>query len=338
MEIITTPKKNIVLDASMLTTLMSCGRKFDLTHNHNMVSINGKSNSLEVGSIIHKVLEVYGKNIINGYSKSNSIAAGLAAGEMYVQGCKSCNDFTIIHSVTINNTSANQSEHICDSNCLLKPSCGHSVNEYPGVMNTPQESTTKPARVGWKWALETCEQYFDYWKNDSWIPLEIEVVKGKILYEDDEIRILWKAKLDNISDTNQGIFPIDHKTMKQNREKISLNNQFIGQCLIVGTRSMFIDEIGLQTSLKPEEKFKRVMMNYTADKLIEWQSEILPYWAYKLIEYNESGYWPPNFTQCESKYGACGFMREVCEADRNMREENLKIYFKVGPTWNPEND
>jgi hypothetical protein len=327
MEIITT-KKNIVIDASMLTTLMSCGRKFDLNHNLNLQSINGKSNSLEIGSIIHKVLEVYNKNLINGFGRASSISSGLAAGEMYIQGCKLCTDFISVEIPDENGKTAH----------LSKPLCGHSINEYPGVVNTPQESTTKPARTGWKWALETCEQYFTHYANDSWVPLEVEVVKGKILYEDDEIRILWKAKLDLTCDTNQGIFPIDHKTMKQNRDKVSLNNQFIGQCLIMNTRSMIVDEIGLQTSLKPEEKFKRVPISYSADRLIEWQSEILPYWGYKLIEYNESGYWPPNFTQCESKYGMCSYMKDVCEVDRNMREENLKIFFKVGPQWNPEND
>lgn len=322
----------------MLTTLMSCGRKFDLTHNHNLVPMSGKSNSLEVGSIIHKVIEVYNKNLINGFPRQECIALGLAAGEMYVRGCPSCTDFDSECFCNDGSGPPNTSCPDCEGTGKKKPPCGHSINEYPGVMNTPQESTTKPARVGWKWALETCEQYFAHYNNDSWVPLEVEVVKGKILYEDDEIRILWKAKLDLISDTNQGIFPIDHKTMKQNREKVSLNNQFIGQCLIMGTRSMIINEIGLQTSLKPEEKFRRVMMSYSADKLIEWQSEILPYWAYKLIEYSESSYFPPNYTQCESKYGMCGFMKDVCEMDRNMREESLKIYFKVGPQWDPNND
>lgn len=319
MEILT-KKKNIILDATMFTTLMSCGTKYDLTFNNNFESIHvhGKGNNLEIGSIIHKVLEVYYKNIINGFGKYDARMSGLAAGEMYVRGCAYCSNY-----VSVDNS---------------KPECGHSINEYPGVINTPQESSTKPSRTGWKWALETCEQYFDHWKNDSWVPLEVEVVKGKILYEDDEIRILWKAKLDLTADTNQGIFPCDHKTMKQSREKIALNNQFIGQCLIMGTRSMIVNDIGLQTTLKPEEKFKRVVMSYSADKLIEWSSEILPYWAYKLIEYNESGYYPPNYTQCESKFGVCHFLKDVCELDRGMREESIKINYIKGLGWNPTND
>jgi hypothetical protein len=56
------------------------------------------------------------------------------------------------------------------------------------------------------------------YRNDYWVPLEVEVVKARILYEDEEIRILWKAKLDVIFDTNQGIYPCDHKTSKQRRD------------------------------------------------------------------------------------------------------------------------
>jgi hypothetical protein len=167
--------------------------------------------------------------------------------------------------------------------------------------------------------------------------LETEIVKGKVLYEDDEIRVLWKAKLDLVSDTNQGIYPVDHKTMKQRRETISLNNQFKGQCLIQGTRGVFINKVGFQTSLKPEEKFERKIIPYSEPRLLEWQSETLPYYAKLLLMYVESGHFPPNFTHCENKYGNCAFLK-VCESDPAMRETEIKKLFMVGPEWNPTNE
>jgi hypothetical protein len=180
-------------------------------------------------------------------------------------------------------------------------------------------------------------QYVEYYKNDFWVPLEIEVVKSKVLYEDDEIRVMWKAKFDMISDTNQGIYPIDHKTMKQRRDTQSLNNQFIGQCLLMDTRLMFVNKIGFQKTLKAEEKFTRAAVNYTHDRLLEWQSVILPYYAKLYLMYAESEYWPPNFTHCENKYGFCAF-KGVCEVDRSMREETLGIDFIVGKAWDPESE
>src|SRR3990172_13064945 len=113
-DILKQPKKNIVLDATMLSTLMSCPRLLDLRFNHSFQPINGKSNSLEVGSIVHKVLEVYYRHIIQGFKRDLALAAGLTAGELYIKGCSHCSRVT-----------------------EGKPLCGHQINEYEGVKNTP---------------------------------------------------------------------------------------------------------------------------------------------------------------------------------------------------------
>ena len=324
-------KKNVILDATVLTTLMACARLVDFRFNHNFHSLDGKSNSLEAGSIVHKVLEVYFRERIKGFSASQAQASGLSAGLMYIQGCRFCTDFEPHDSTEWDDQGGRSIQTV-----ITKPSCNHQPNEYPGVFNTPAEDETKPKRIGYKWILETCEQYFDFYKNDHWIPLEVEIVKQKLLYQDDEVRILWKAKLDLVSDTNNGIFPVDHKTMQQNRPTISLNNQFIGQCIITDSRSVIINKIGFQKSLKPEEKFIRATISYSAERLLEWQSTILPYWAKTLLMYEESGYFPPRLTNCKNEYGFCAFYK-VCEADPDMREEVLKQNFVVGPKWDPIN-
>ncbi len=321
---------------------MSCGRFTDLRFNNNLQSIRGKSNSLEVGSVVHKGLEIAYKLMMHGHSRTNAIATGLVAARMYADGCAHCAGFT--PTITGDRCPMGPLQlHQFDpskSYCIfcndkLKPICGHTPDEYPGVINSPQES--EGYLIGINHALKTLEEYFDYYKNEHWVTLGVEVVEGKILYEDDDIRILWKAKLDWIVDTNQGIFPCDHKTSKQRRQKIKLNNQFMGQCLVKGTRSMIINEIGFQKTLKPAEKFLRPVMSYTSDALAEWQGTTLPYWAYKLVDYQETGYWPPNLTHCENKYGNCPFIH-ACEADPQMRETELRLHFIKGPDWNPTND
>lgn len=318
MDIIPAPKKNIVLDASMFTSIMSCGRKTDLQYNRNFRPLGGSANSLETGSLVHKMLETYYKTIIGGVTRSEAIGYAMTAGELYIRGCRDCATFQA-------------------SDEIPKPVCGHKPEEYPGLHQTPPDSTTKPNRTGWRDVMETMELYFNFWKNDHWVPLEVEVVKSEILYQDDEIRVLWKAKLDLIADTNQGIFPTDHKTMKQRRDTLTLNNQFTGQCLLMKTRQVFINKIGYQKTLKSAERFLRTPMSFSIDRLIEWQSEILPFWAYQYLQYHETETWPPNFTNCESKYGNCIF-HKVCESDRHMREEELKINFRIGEKWNPTND
>lgn len=309
-------KKNVILDSQILTTLMACPRLSDFRFNHNFVSLAGKSNSIECGSIVHTFLEYYYGSIIKGLDKEKAQGFGMAAAMMYIKGCRDCTDFI-------------------PSKELPKPSCGHKPNSFPGVKNTPKDS--EGYKTGWQWVLDSCEVYCVYYRNDHWVPLEVEVVKAEILYEDDEVRIMWKAKLDLVADTNQGIYPVDHKTMKQRRNSVSLNNQFIGQCLVSKTRNVFINKFGFQTTLKPDERFIRAPISYSAARLFEWQSEILPYYAKLLLMYAETGYFPPNYTQCEGKYGNCAFL-EVCSSDPGMREEEIKRLFVVGPEWNPTNE
>jgi hypothetical protein len=312
MDIIPTAKKNIIMDATTLSSLMSCGRFFDLRNNHRFLTVRGKSNSLEVGSLIHKVLEVYYQHMIKGFKRDVSIGQAMTAGQMYVNGCPHCADGT--------NTA---------------PECKHEPGEYPGLQNTGE--VNEGYKVGWKFALDTCVQYFDFYKNDAFIPLSAEQVKGDILYEDDEIRVMWKAKFDLIVDTNQiGIVSMDHKTFKQRRDKTTLSNQFTGHCLLLKSRNVIKNNIGLQTTLKIADRLTREVVSYSAARLLEWQGEILPYYAYKYLQYSESGYWPPDFTHCDTMFGPCPY-KQVCEADPGMREEELRNNYIVGPVWDPKN-
>lgn len=276
-------RQNIILDATTLSNLMSCGRLTDFRHNRDFVSNDGKSVSLEMGSIIHAYLENYYGGIINGLKREDAVGFGLAAATAYSQSSEVTN-------------SSSEDIDLC---------------------------------------MSTIDIYREYYKNEQWIPLEVEIVKQEVVYTDDTIRIMWKAKLDLVADTNQGIYPIDHKTMKQRRDSSSLNNQFLGQCLLMKTRNVIINKIGFQKSLKPSERMSRPIISYSADRINEWQSTILPYWSYQMLSYAESGYWPPNWTHCENKFGFCQF-KDVCEADRGMRESVISMNFIVGEKWDPQ--
>lgn len=310
------PKKNIALDATLFTTIQSCARLADFRFNNNLVSIDGKSNALECGSLVHAILEKFNKEIKGNTPRSKAILLAMEDGMLYIRGCPTCIQFP--------------------DEPASKKDCHHPKGEYQGMQNTPEESEAKPKRIGWSWVLETMTQYFDHYKNDSWVPIEVEHVKGSIIYEDDEIRILWKAKYDLIVDTLQGIFPNDHKTMSQDRDTSDMNNQFMGQAVLLKVRNVIINKIGFQTSLKPAEKFKRVLMSYSLDRLTEWSQEIVPFWAKLMLAYHESGIWPPNFTHCENKFGHCQFI-DVCNNDRGMREETIRMKFMKGKPWDISN-
>lgn len=315
-DILPSKKQNVVMDATMLSSLMSCARFYDIRFNYRLVSAGGKSNSLETGALTHRILEVYYKHRINGFGHTVSVGQALTAGQLYINGCPSCAQVTELEAGK-------------------SLACGHEPQEYPGLFNTPEEN--EGHRIGWKFVLQTCDQYFEFYKNDSFIPLSVEEVRGETIYEDDELRVGWKAKFDLIIDTNQiGIVSMDHKTMKQRRDKTKLSNQFLGHCFLLKSRNVLVNKIGFQTSLKIAERLSREVVSYSSDHLLEWQSEIVPYYAYKYVQFKESGYWPPDYTHCDNMYGSCQY-KPVCESDRGMREEILRAEFIKAPIWDPRN-
>ncbi len=300
-------KQYVILDATLLSSLQACARKFDFNFNQLWQPKGGKTNSLECGSLAHIILEFFNKAIIAGKSRTDAIIIGFAAGQEYIDGFKPTNLFFKLES-----------------------------DEF--IHNTPPESGKigKKNVIGWKYVLNTMQQYFDHYKNDVILPLAAEEVRGKIIYDDDELQVMWKAKYDLIYETNGGIFSKDYKTMQQRKDPIGLNNQFTGQCLVLGTRSVIIDKIGFQTSLKPDEKFIRDTISYSADRLVEFAHDIVPFYARMLLAFTESGIFPADYTGCEGMYGWCKY-KEICEADRSMRDGLFNLRFVKGKVWDISN-
>jgi len=310
---IETAQDYVVLDATVFSSVISCARLADYRFNQDLQEISGKSNALECGSIMHHFLEDYYKGIKNRLNKQDAIQNGLKRASLYIKGCPHC----------------------VGNNQQL---CGHKTREWLGVKNTPEESQTKPHRLtGWSWVLKTALEYCDFYKNDSWIPIEVEHVKGEVIYEDDSIKILWKAKYDLILDTHNGLYPVDHKTMSMDRGAIGvLDNQFMGQAYLLKGRSMMVNKIGFQTSFKAEEKFSRSVINYTFDQLTEWSQEIVPFWAKMMVFYSKNGIWPANFRNCEGKFGRCSFY-DICSVDRSIRKNEINMKFFKGDKWDISN-
>src|SRR5215510_340878 len=199
---------DVILDGTMLSLLMSCPRRYDF-RGALWVPAEGKSNSLECGSLAHFILEHYNKGLIEGKSRVDAINQGFTAGMEYVNGYAPDNKFL-----------KDESEI--------------------GLVATPENSYKEGNRdiIGWRYVFKTMEEYFDYWRNDTNTPIGAECVKGTILYKDDDIRVLWKAKFDEIDDTNAGFISLDHKSMKQRRDTMTLSNQFMGQCMVLKSRSV----------------------------------------------------------------------------------------------------
>ena len=291
----------VIMDSQILTTLQICEEFLNLRFNYNFVPISGPGRAIEMGAMMHHILEIYYSVQRNGKSKSIAFEEGMKIGQLYIVGCESCRNKT----------------------------CKDHKDSFLGLQATTVEEAHH--------VLDTFNQYHHFWHNDSWTTINTEIVKGEVIYEDDELSLLWKAKIDWEIDNLEGIFSTDHKTASRREETLSLNNQFIGQCVLTKQNKMFINKIGYQKTLKPEEKFERVAICYSKERILEWKAETASY-AYDLVALHQSNSYRHKFTSCQRRYGPCIF-RKVCEGQPNDRERLLREQFKVAEQiWDPNND
>jgi hypothetical protein len=273
----------------------------DLRFNHNLVPIGGMGKPIEMGGMTHRMLEAYYLSKRAGNHPDENLGAAIKIGTLYIEGCAEC----------------------------LAGNCTVHKDSFKGLENITIEDAY--------WVLQSMREYHERWKNDSWATLEVEVVKGAVIYEDDNISLMWKAKIDWLVDNLEGIFSVDHKTMSRQNDPLTLNDQFMGQVILTKQNKMFVNKFGFQKSLKPEERFERVAMNYSDARKTEWIKEVAGY-AYDIIDCQRSGQFRHNFTSCLRAYGPCIF-RRVCEGEPNDRTRLLTEQFKINDkVWDITND
>jgi len=175
------------------------------------------------------------------------------------------------------------------------------------------------------------EEYCKHYEHDGWDRvLAIEQPGSFVLYEDDQLCVMYDMKPDLVLQLDNGIFPVDHKTAKQRKEPSRLANQFMGYCFGLHCNNIGINKIGFQKTLKPAERFNRYTLSYPDDVLVEWKDNTI-WWVKEFLRHVEEDYWPANLTSCD-KYGGCVF-QYVCIKERIAREYELKRSFEVSEQW-----
>lgn len=175
------------------------------------------------------------------------------------------------------------------------------------------------------------KEYTNHYRHESWRPLEIEQPFSKVMYNDNDLVIIYEGKIDLVVEANVPKLPVDHKTSKRRSETSSLSNQFLGYCWAVDSRNIVIDKIGYQKSLKPGERFERPVISYTKERIEEWVQNTIN-WAKMLYFHIESDHWPMNLTSCD-KFAGCMY-NKVCARDPEDRDRIILKEFKV-EKWEP---
>lgn len=169
--------------------------------------------------------------------------------------------------------------------------------------------------------MNAVEQSCEYWRfeDEQMEILEVERSFLRLIYEDELVRIFVSGKIDllvNIKGIGRAAsyfgLPIDHKTYSRDFEVPRLSNQFQNYCDSVGSNYLVVNRIGLQKTLKPEEKFKRVPLSYDQFILEDWRNNLIEGILNDYMSCVGRDKWRMNFTSCFKFNRKCECY-EICE-------------------------
>lgn len=183
--------------------------------------------------------------------------------------------------------------------------------------------------------LENMKEYFVYYQGEKWLPVDIEKIHKKVIYEDEEIVILYVAKIDAtvIGEDQIPLLPVDHKSYDRWFDPLALENQFTGYCHVLDVDYLTVNKIGFQKTYPPEKKFRRVKLNISKFKREEWVHNTARI-VKDMIFAMENNVFTMRRTQC-GMYGGCSKL-PICEVDPRAREGIIEKLYKATKPWNPE--
>lgn len=184
--------------------------------------------------------------------------------------------------------------------------------------------------------FEVQEEVFKRWKNVD-LMYEILAVEQAFmypLYDDENFRILMIGKIDllvNIPGKYENL-PIDHKSYERDFPVRRNTNQFTNYACAVGSSYLLVNRIGMQTSISPDKKHKRVPLSYDPLFFDSWKQNVIR-WAMRYYDSTENNDWPMNTTSCDKFNRICEYY-EICDTSGEQNKiYKLNTNFKTDTPW-----
>jgi PD-(D/E)XK nuclease superfamily len=298
-----TQQRIISLDSQILNSVQSCAKRTEYQFINNLRP-QVKAEAFERGDLMHKPLEFYYTVLGNCINWETEF-------------WKECRASLEITPEVISQVSDHHQAH-----SLIVQKAVKVANYFASKMSIDLDESES--------VIYQFKEYCEFYRYDGWRPLAVEEVGSKVLYEDEELKIVYNFKIDLIAEKGNLILAWDHKTSKRRENPTPNDNQVEGYAWGTGLKVM-INKIGFQKTLKPEERFQRFPLQITTPKVSEWVDNTI-YWAKVLDYYQQSGNWPMQQSQCRGRYADCDFL-EVCEKDPENRDWELQKNFKVEKPW-----
>lgn len=284
--------KILNVDSQILNMMQMCARKAQYSFLYNL-SPHEKAEPLEKGDLMHKMLEIYySLRKRDGPDLNSPIWQELQVGAA-ISPCEDAIEVGV-----------------------------NAGLYFASMMSIPSEVSQE--------VIDQFKAYCEYYAHDEWNPIAVEEVGSKVLYESDDLKIIYDFKIDLVAEKGRIIAPFDHKTGARRQEPSSLSNQFIGYCYGLETDTIIINKIGFQKTLKPAERFQRYILTIDKTRIDEWIKNSI-YWTLQYEQYLADDFFPMNLTSCD-KYSGCIF-RRVCESDPDSRDWKIERDFTTVEKW-----
>jgi PD-(D/E)XK nuclease superfamily len=314
-------QKIIEIDSQILNSIQNCALKHQYQFEENLAS-ESKAAPLEKGDLLHKVLELY-DGIMGNCANISSDTWSLIINE----------DFTTEFTKKL----APTKRDIIDF-------CLRAGQFFAAKMQIDTETSNN--------VLFQFNAYCEYYTNDPWMTLAVEEVASRILFENEELKIVYTGKIDRFVEQGNIRAPMDHKSSERRGDVSSMSNQFIGYCFLLDCYNIIIDKIGFQKTLKPSERFQRFVLTIDDGRIDEWKDNSISTILLHLmttspddidaLEYfriyrslnrlsEESMQSNMNLTSCD-KYSGCTY-RAICESNPEGREWIKERDFIVRTPW-----
>ena len=218
------------------------------------------------------------------------------------------------------------------NNCFMK------IRE---LASNPEESNSQPEDVAI--ILSAVEQSCDYWRAEDENCLEVLAVEtpfAYILFEDDTVRVIISGKIDLLTNFT-GIgrnasyqrLPIDHKTFSRDSVLLRKSNQFINYCNAVGSNYLVVNRIGLQKTLKAEDKFKRIPLSYDPIYIKDWKDNLTKMILNEYLTAVATDEWVEKPTSCNKFNRLCEYYSICDSSGQESKDHKLEAEYIDGEPW-----
>ncbi len=216
-----------------------------------------------------------------------------------------------------------------------------ALNKIRELSSNPDKSNLEPEEVSS--LLSAVEQSCDYWRSEDENCVEVLAVEqpfAYVLYEDDSVRIILSGKIDLLTNF-RGIgraasyerLPFDHKTFSRDSPVLRKSNQFINYCNAVGSNYLIVNRVGLQKTLKAEDKFKRIPLSYDPIYIADWKDNLTRMLLQEYLACVAENYWPEKPTSCNKFNRLCEYFRICDSSGQDSKDLKLENEYVVNEAW-----